>query len=350
MDGLTPASRIAVGSLPLLDPAGAVRTQLLAFPEIPAWPQLPQKTSKEKMGLQGLCGFPGIHWVTQGQPIWNVPPAKRRELAEELIQDLKDDRLERAAFKPEEASGFYSFMNEASKPFGNKMLAVKGQVAGPLTLGTLLKDESDRPLLSSRAGMEILKTYLMMHARWQARELAKLGRPVVMFLDEPILGVSFKPENFGLDWLQVKKWISEILLDLQERDIVTGLHCCGPQPWHWIFDTPAEMVHLDSFQFMDQIPGNADKLKTFLRRGGILVWGMVPTQMTRGMFPEPAELLNRLLDLMDTLVQMGVKKDDLVNRSFFSTSCGLGNSPLATTEAAFRCLGELVSLWKATVL
>jgi methionine synthase II (cobalamin-independent) len=350
MDGLKEGSRIAVGSLPTLDPIAAVRTQLLAFPEIPAWPQLPHKSAREKMGLQGLSGFSGLHWVTQTKPVWNVPPGERARLLEQLANDNRENRLDQAAFQPEEASGFFSFLSEASKLYGNKMAAVKGQLAGPITLGSLLKDELERPLLASKDSMNVLKAYLLMHARWQAKELSKLGKPVVLFLDEPVLGVNFKPADYGLEWDEIKEWISELLLALQEEEVVTGLHCCGPQPWNWIFETPAEMIHVDSFQYMDQIPGKAQNLQNYIHRGGLIVWGMVPTAMAKGAFPEPVELLHRLEDLFETLGQMGVNKEELIRRSYFSTSCGLGNSSVSVAEEAVRCLGNLVSLWKATVL
>jgi hypothetical protein len=348
--GIKEGSRLAIGSLPHLDASAAVRAQLLAFPEIPAWPQLPMKSTRERMGLQGLSGFPGIHWVTQVKPVWNAVPGEKIRLQELLFHENEENQLERAAFKPEEASGFFAFLSEASQLYGNRMTAVKGQLAGPITLGTLVHDEFNRPLLASKSSMAVLRTYLLMQARWQARQLSKLGKPIVLFLDEPVLGTFFKPQDFGLDWMEIKNWIGDLILALQEEEVITGLHCCGPQPWDWIFDTSAEMIHLDTFQYMKQIPENAERISRFIHRGGVLVWGMVPTGMSQGSFPEPAELVRQWEDMAETLVKKGVRKDELVRRSFFSTSCGLGNSPMGVAEEAIRCLGNMVSLWKATSL
>lgn len=350
MDGIKEGSRLAVGSLPHIDASAAVHAQLLAFPEIPAWPQLPMKSARERMGLQGLSGFPGIHWVTQTKPIWSATPAERARLQELLSHENQENRIERAAFKPEEASGFFTFLSEASKLHGNKMTAVKGQLAGPITLGSQVHDELNRPLLVSKDSMAVLRNYLLMQARWQTRQLSKLGKPVVFFLDEPVLGSFFKPQDFGLDWMEIKDWIGDLILALQEEEVVTGLHCCGPQPWEWIFDTPAEIIHLDTFQYMNQIPENVERISRFIHRGGVLVWGIVPTGMSKGVFPEPAELVRRWEDMAEMMVKKGVRKDELVRRSFFSTSCGLGNSPMGVAEEAIRCLGNMVSLWKATSL
>jgi hypothetical protein len=77
VDGLKEGSRLAVGSLPTMDPMAAVRSQLMAFPEIPAWPQLPKKSLKERMNFQGLSGLPGLSWLTPEQAVWTVPSFQR---------------------------------------------------------------------------------------------------------------------------------------------------------------------------------------------------------------------------------------------------------------------------------
>ncbi|MCX7854905.1 MAG: hypothetical protein N2556_02835, partial [Anaerolineae bacterium] len=51
---------LPIGSTPHTDPAEAVRKVLEYFPDIPAWPQLPQRSSRENMLVQFSEGFPGI--------------------------------------------------------------------------------------------------------------------------------------------------------------------------------------------------------------------------------------------------------------------------------------------------
>lgn len=346
MDGIKEGARLAVGSLAYLDPGAAVKTQLMAFPDIPSWPQLPRKSPKERMTVQGLSDLPGLTWPTPEQAIWTVPPTDFAEVLEQLKGEGQAGRLERAAFKPEEAAGFFAFLKEAGRPSLSAVSAVKGQIAGPVTLGRLIQDENGKPLLSSRGGMEILREYLLMNARWQARELSHMGKPLVLFLDEPGLGTDFQPGDYGLDWKDVQGLFSEMLEPLQEEGILTGIHTCAPGPWNWVFDSPAEIFHFDGYRYLSQVQDSAKEFNSFFRKGGMVAWGMVPTFMDKGTFPDPAELLHRWVDLYHVLIKKGVRPEDLKGRSLFSTSCGLGNSSVSVSEEATRCLGALHSLWK----
>jgi len=346
MDGIKEGSRLSVGSLPSLDPAAAVKTQLTAFPDIPSWPQLPRKSLKEKMTAQGLSGLPGLTWPTSEQPIWTVPPTDFAEVLEQLRGENQAGHLDRAAFKPEEAAGFYAFLKEAGRPSLSAASAVKGQIAGPVTLGQMIQDENGKPLLSSLEGMEILREYLLMNARWQARELSRMGKPVVLFLDEPGLGPDLQPGSYGLDGKDIQGWFSELLEPLQEEGVLTGIHTCAPGPWNWVFESPAEIFHFDGYRFLPQVLDSAKEFGDFFRKGGMVAWGMVPTAMDKGTFPDPAELLHRWVDLHHDLVKKGVRPEDLKGRSLLSTSCGLGNSSVSVSEEALRCLGALHSLWR----
>ncbi len=347
MDGLAEGARIAVGSLPALDPYIAIKSQIQGFPEVPAWPQLPKKSTKERMNLQGLSGLPGLNWGSSEQPLLTLSPVGLKEALERIVEENRIQQLERAAFKQDEASGFYKFLEESERLQKGHVLAVKGQMVGPLTWGLLVKDDEGKPVLVSKDAMDLLAQYVILHARWQLRELSKLGKPVVLFLDEPFLGHAFEPKNYGIRWKDIREWHSSVIERLQEDGALVGLHCCGPGPWPWAFETSAEFFHFDAFQFMDHLTRDPESLKKYLRKGGNLVWGMVPTGMVLGQFADPAQLYNRWEDTIEVLAKKGIGKGELTGRSFFSTACGLGGSSVSVAEDALRCLGAFVALWKA---
>ncbi len=346
MDGLNPGSRLAVGSLPHLDAPAAVQSQLRFFAEIPAWPQLPKRSPKEAMLCQGLLGIPGMVWTDSQKPLWTLRSADTEEALELLISENEAAKLHRASFHQDEAPGFELFLEILKRDKLDSVKAVKGQCVGPVTLGLHLMDEAGRPVLSSKPHMEVLVEYLVMHARWQATRLAQSGKPVVFFIDEPSVNGSFAPEAYGLKWADLEGWYDGLLSRLQEEGILTGIHCCGPGPWDWVFRTPVEIFHLDAFRYFDEAERQAGAFSAFMRKGGVVAWGLVPTQKSRGAFPEPAELLTRWTDGVKSLTRKGLAPAEIAGRSFFSTSCGLGNSGLPMAEEAVRCLDMLVTLWK----
>ncbi|MGH7739469.1 MAG: hypothetical protein ACREL1_04910 [bacterium] len=87
MNGISPGARIAVGSLPHLDPPAAVQFQLRFFPEIPAWPQLPKRSPQEWMTRQGLSGLPGLIWDDSGKGLWTLSTDGAVEVLEMLAAE-----------------------------------------------------------------------------------------------------------------------------------------------------------------------------------------------------------------------------------------------------------------------
>jgi hypothetical protein len=341
---------MAVGSLPMVDPQAAIRAQLQGFAEVPAWPQLPKRSPKELVHVQSLSGLPGITTSPAGLVVFALSPEDLSEAHEVLRTENQENRLERAAFKADEAAGFFAFLDPANRKFFANVQAVKGQTLGPVSLALSLQDDNGKPLLSSRGAMEVLTEYLLMHCRWQLKELSVLGKPVILFLDEPSLNGKFKPEEYGLGWDDIQGMFRTILEPLQEEEALTGIHCCGPGPWTWAYQTPVEFFHFDAFQYLDDLLQDPSGLKEYLRKGGNLVWGLVPTSMTHGNFVDPAELVDKWVWASEELAKKGLAREVLQGRSFFSTACGLGGSTLSVSEEAVRCLSATVSLWKTIAI
>jgi len=346
LETLRPGSRIAVGSSPWLDPEAATQVQVRSFPEVPAWAQLPKRSPFERMDRQGLMGLPGLTWNKSGEPRFDLSPEGITTALQRLKMEGRKGELEGAALRPEEGAGFFALRKEVEKPFFKGALAFKGQVAGPVTLGICLKTGDGKPLLSSPKSMDLLVEYLVLHCRWQAKELGKFGSPVVIFLDEPYLGGKFDPRTYGLDAPLVHSWFTRILGPLQEEGVLTGIHCCGEGPWDRLMESEVEILHFDAFRHGKQVLASPDPFAAFIRKGGMVAWGLVPSAMTRGTFPDPADLFHRWEDMAQALVGAGLPLSRVVEASLFSTSCGLGESTMSVAAEAGQCLASLVSLWR----
>lgn len=349
MNGISPGARIAVGSLPYFDPLAAVQFQLRFFPEIPAWPQLPKRSPKEWMARQGLSGLPGLIWDDLGKGLWTLSTDGAEEVLEILVEENESSRLSRAAFQSEEAPGFGAFLEVLRTESFPNLQGVKGQCVGPITLGLHLKDEAGKALIHSRTHMEVLVEYLLMQARWQSRQLAGLGKPVVFFIDEPGVGNGFDPTAYGLASSDLDGWYDSFFSRLQDEAILTGVHCCGSGPWDGLFRAPAEIIHLDAFRYFGQADIESGACRNFLRKGGLLGWGLVPTRFTRGAFPEPAELMARWMEGARFLTRQGIPSPEIRDQSFFSSACGFGMSEPAVVEEAARCLDGLTTIWRVEV-
>jgi hypothetical protein len=87
----------------------------------------------------------------------------------------------------------------------------------------------------------------------------------------------------------------------------------------------------------------AGSIRKFLDRGGVLVWGIVPTNHEPFEKEDMETLENRLRDVWKTLSQKGIDRDFLLSRSMLSpaTCCLVNPDGERTVEAAFALTKRL---------
>ena len=101
---------------------------------------------------------------------------------------------------------------------------------------------------------------------------------MIMFLDEPYLsafGSAYTPINRD----EVVGGLNEITQGIKSANVLTGVHCCGNTDWSIFTEVPnIDIISFDAFGFLEKFVLYADNLGNFLKRGGVICWGIVPTQ------------------------------------------------------------------------
>ena len=121
------------------------------------------------------------------------------------------------------------------------------------------------------------------------------------------------------------------------------MHCCGNTDWSIFTDVPCiELINFDAFSFQDKFVLYAEDLKAFLKRGGVICWGIVPTQEFNG--SESAQILAaKLRQGIDNLVKKGIEEKLLLDSLMISPSCGLGTFDPPKAEQILKLLSETSS-------
>ncbi|MBU1879558.1 MAG: hypothetical protein KJ734_11455, partial [Chloroflexi bacterium] len=95
----------AIGSLPHQDPAAGCRAVADVFPQIPIWPQLPQRSFLENMYVQYSEGFPGVVLDHEAERIYVDRSQDLDPGLERLYMAYLENDLEFAAIDPAYAAG-----------------------------------------------------------------------------------------------------------------------------------------------------------------------------------------------------------------------------------------------------
>ncbi|MBW1697871.1 MAG: hypothetical protein JRH18_17305 [Deltaproteobacteria bacterium] len=320
-----------IGSMPLDDHDEALELVLSYVSEIPAWVQLPVH-AQEQMMVQYLAGFPGLV-EKQGQPPFIDTDGKAFEkdilsFYEEFIAVSEGQKpLDESRFvlTPATAQGFFVFMKKMiSAP--TPPLAVKGQITGPITLATAIKDHNQKAIFYNEQLRDAAVKLLAQKARWQVLQLQKISTNVNIFFDEPGLAGFGSSAFISISEKEVSACFAEVIESVQMIGALAGIHVCANTQWSLILESSVNIASFDAYSYFDKFALYPNHIKEFINRGGILSWGIVPTSNPDDIDRETASsLAARLQAQFSVLVELGVDKNLLFDQSMITPSCGMGS-------------------------
>lgn len=326
---------ILIGSLPLEDHIEATEMILAYTPDIPLWPQLPRRM-KEGMVRQFLSGFPGL--IDEGKRFWIDTDsedfaAEMTSFYEEYLAAATDNeqlKTSRFALGPDSAAGFAAFIDVLSGR-NQPVVTLKGQVTGPVTTGIGTRDRHGNSIFYDDNLRDMLIKHLSLKACWQVMELRNLTGTVapIVFIDEPGM-VSFGSSAFaGVSREMVTSAVGEVIEAIQKMGGLAGVHICANGDWGPALDSGADILSFDAYSYFNNISLYTTELTTFLARGGILAWGIIPTGDPVIVAEENSDsLFLKWLNQLEILTSLGFTKERLMAQTLIAPACGTGSLTL----------------------
>ncbi len=334
-----------IGSLPHQDADSALDLIFQYLPNIPFWPQLPRRDGREGMIAQFSENLPCLEFKPEGL---NFQPGDKDKKLEVFYEHIIAQDYDYFKISPDFSSGLHRFYQRLEEADLKDISYIKCQVTGPFTFAASLNNENNVPLLHDSIFMQVVLKGLAMKALWQINLFRKFGKKIILFFDEPYLGC-FGSAYTSINREDVIRGLTEISDGVKSKDVLLGVHCCGNTDWSIFTDTPnIDIISFDAFDFLDKIMLYTDSLKGFMARGGILCWGIVPTQ---GLSPqETAQILaDKIKQGIASLAKKGLNKGLLVNNLLVSPACGLGTLSREESEKIFRVLSETSAFIKKSL-
>lgn len=312
---LVAGTATAIGSLPHRDPHAAAALVLRCLPDLPAAPQLPELTVRERVVAQWAGAIPDVTVLPDGA----------------LQVDARLDPLAEldTAFTHDTHSGLLTFLDVAGRQ-PKPPRRVKLQTAGPLTMGVALMHAGVTADVAFPLALRVVRSWSRALDALVAEALP--GAETVLFLDEPGL-VRWRNEDAPLD--------RELAIDALSSALVvteglSGVHVCGRGDLRLVLDAGPDIVHFDLAMLE---PEHSVAIARFLEGGGWIAWGAVPTHRPVGERPQP--LWNTLLDTWCDLTRRGCDPVRLRTQALIAPACGLAGHGLSQAERAMLLAREI---------
>ena len=337
---------VLIGSLPMDSHKEATELIFESTPEIPLWAQLP-KYPEEGMMEQFLTGMPGLVKNEGGSFIDSTSEdfdAEMLSFFEEYLavssgsQSLEESRF---VFTPETGKGFQEFLRQVDAA-GKSFKALKGQVTGPVTFGTSVKDQNEKAIFYDDQLRDAVVKKIAMNAAWQAREFSGRGYQPIIFIDEPGLAGFGTSAFITITREDVQQAVNEVVEAVHSKGGIAGVHVCANTEWGLLLESEIDIISFDAYAYFDNFILFPDIIKKFLGRGGILAWGIVPTQNPEEIAAETVDsLMEKFEGQVEQFEKIGVDRETLLNRLFITPSCGTGSIDLDSAKKVLTLTKEL---------
>jgi len=266
---------------------------------------------------------------------------------ESIVNDKEFDLLKKYAISEEYCSSMPFFLKKlgATKP-----KFVKGQITGPFTFGTSLVDREKKCIFYDETLREIAIKGLTLKALWlikKFKEASPESTPII-FMDEPTIS------QYGASaFITVKKEtitgvFSEITSVLRENGALVGVHCCGKTDWSLITESEIDILNFDGFYFGESLGLFSSEIENFLKKGGKIAWGIVPTLDVDALEASTVEsLAMKFEEAASFLINKGIDRKLISENAFITTSCGAGSLSPEHAEKALRLTSELADFLRS---
>ena len=334
----------AMGIMPHRDVEKALELSLSL--DIPFLPQLPNLSFYEDMYAQVSANFPGLTLDVENEKIF----FSRAQFQEELERyfELVDEE-EAFKLKPPYSVIYQRFLEQELSQY----FAIRGQVTGPVSFGFRVLDEELKPIIYHDEVRGVLFDFIRRKVNVMFHELKPKNENAFVWIDEPGLGWVFSAFS-GYNDDQTKEELQDFFAGVEG---IKGMHLCAEVNLPYLLDLGLELLSFDAYQIEAMSPRYAPAVADFLRGGGVICWGIVPTEPGILEKESTHSLTKRLIEYWEVISQTAeISIEEIIRGSLLAPArccvritepgSGVYQSEEQAVETAFRMVKEISLILK----
>jgi len=283
--------------------------------DIPFWPQLPNVNYYEDMYVQASQHFPGIVVDVENKKM-HLDQAKFQEELLTYSEKMTDPAT--FTLDPAYSVVYHRFLIEEL----SKYAAIRGQYIGPVSFGFRVTDETNKPIIYDDVIRPLLFDFIQKKVNVQVQELRKRNGNAFVWMDEPGLGWVFS----GLSGYSDVSAAGEYRTFLSGIEGLKALHLCANVNLPYLLDLGDDLLSFDAYQMKLMPREYAKAVAKFLNKGGIISWGIVPTDSESLDDITPERIAQQLLEYWEVVAASGLTLKQIAGQALIApASCCLKN-------------------------
>ncbi len=300
--------------------------------DIPFWPQLPNYSYYEDMYVQAAEHFPGMLLDMENKTL--------RFSMDKFIDEYEDtmahfEEPDYFDVSPTYSAVYHRFLDIdlEDRP------AIRGQLEGPVSFGFNVLDQDGRPILFDDNIRPFMFEIMAKRINVQLKRLKEKNPNAFMFIDEPGMQFVFS----AMSGYGEQKAREDLDLFFSTIEAPKGIHLCGNPDWDFLLGFDMDVLSFDVYTNAQIFASCHSSIKNFLDRGGILVWGIVPTNIETFEKENLDLLAFKLKTIWKALTDKGIPLEQILNQSLMSpsTCCLVNQDKERTVEKAFQLTQNL---------
>jgi hypothetical protein len=236
------------------------------------------------MYAQASQHFPSIS-IDTANKIISFDPSKFDEQLADYSQRMADPGL--FSLSEDYSVIYHQFLDQDLM----KYTAIRGQLIGPVSFGFKVMDDDNKPLIYNEQARTLLFDFLRRKVNTQYHELKEKNENAFVWLDEPGLGWVFSGLS-GYSDVHAKQDYRDFLNGL---DCPGALHLCANVNLPYLLSIGVSLISFDAYQLELMPKGYVSAVTDFISHGGIISWGIVPTNPFTLKSESAESLVKRLL-------------------------------------------------------
>jgi len=168
-----------------------------------------------------------------------------------------------------------------------------------VSFGFKIVDENKEPIIYNEETQALLFDFIQRKVNVQYQELVKKNSNAFVWMDEPGLGWVFSSLS-GYNDVQAKGDYQSFLAGIEGPK---ALHLCANVNLPYLLGLGLDIVSFDAYQLGVIPKGYANAVAEFIESGGIISWGIVPTDSASLGQETPETLAKRVMDYWQVIAK-----------------------------------------------